>query len=92
MVKMICTILDNIKPRTDGQSYIQQITFVKDRPGHDLRYAIDASKIQQELNWQPQETFESGIQKTVEWYLANEDWVNHVKSGEYQNWVEKQYQ
>lgn len=71
VVKTICTILDNIKPRTDGQSYIQQITFVKDRPGHDLRYAIDASKIQQELNWQPQETFESGIQKTVEWYLNN---------------------
>ena len=92
VVKTICTILDNIKPRTDGQSYIQQITFVKDRPGHDLRYAIDASKISKELNWQPQETFESGIQKTVEWYLANQDWVNHVKSGEYQNWVEKQYQ
>ncbi len=92
VVKTICTILDNIKPRTDGQSYAQQITFVKDRPGHDLRYAIDASKIQQELNWQPQETFESGIQKTVEWYLANQGWVNHVKSGEYQNWVEKQYQ
>ena len=92
VVKTICTILDNIKPRTDGQSYIQQITFVKDRPGHDLRYAIDASKIQQELNWQPQETFESGIRKTVEWYLANEDWVNHVKSGEYQHWVKKQYQ
>lgn len=92
VVKTICTILDNIKPRTDGQSYTQQITFVKDRPGHDLRYAIDASKISKELGWQPQETFESGIQKTVEWYLANEDWVNHVKSGEYQNWVEKQYQ
>ena len=92
VVETICTILDNIKPRTDGQSYTKQITFVKDRPGHDLRYAIDASKIQQELNWQPQETFESGIQKTVEWYLANQDWVNHVKSGEYQNWVEKQYQ
>ena len=92
VVKTICTILDNIKPRTDGQSYTQQITFVKDRPGHDLRYAIDASKINKELGWQPQETFESGIQKTVEWYLANEDWVNHVKSGEYQNWVEKQYQ
>ena len=92
VVKTICTILDNIKPRTDGQSYTQQITFVKDRPGHDLRYAIDASKIQQELNWQPQETFESGIQKTVEWYLSNQDWVNHVKSGEYQHWVEKQYQ
>ena len=92
VVKTICTILDNIKPRMDGQSYTQQITFVKDRPGHDLRYAIDASKISKELNWQPQETFESGIQKTVEWYLANQDWVNHVKSGKYQNWVEKQYQ
>lgn len=92
VVKTICTILDNMKPREDGQSYTQQITFVKDRPGHDLRYAIDASKISNELNWQPQETFESGIQKTVEWYLANQDWVNHVKSGEYQNWVEKQYQ
>ena len=92
VVKTICTILDNMKPREDGQSYTQQITFVKDRPGHDLRYAIDASKIQQELNWQPQETFESGIQKTVEWYLSNQGWVNHVKSGEYQHWVEKQYQ
>ena len=92
VVKTICTILDNIKPRTDGQSYTQQITFVKDRPGHDLRYAIDASKINKELGWQPQETFESGIQKTVEWYLSNQDWVNHVKSGEYQHWVEKQYQ
>lgn len=84
VVKMICTILDNIKPRTDGQSYIQQITFVKDRPGHDLRYAIDASKIQQELNWQPQETFESGIQKTVEWYLNNLEWCRHVQDGSYQ--------
>lgn len=92
VVKTICTILDNIKPRTDGQSYTQQIIFVKDRPGHDLRYAIDASKINNELGWQPQETFESGIQKTVEWYLSNQDWVNHVKSGEYQHWVEKQYQ
>ena len=92
VVKTICTILDNINPRMDGQSYTQQITFVKDRPGHDLRYAIDASKIQQQLNWQPQETFESGIRKTVEWYLSNQDWVNHVKSGEYQHWVEKQYQ
>ena len=84
VVKTICTILDNIKPRTDGQSYIQQITFVKDRPGHDLRYAIDASKIQQELNWQPQETFESGIQKTVEWYLNNLEWCRHVQDGSYQ--------
>lgn len=84
VVKTICTILDNIKPREDGQSYTQQITFVKDRPGHDLRYAIDASKIQQELNWQPQETFESGIQKTVEWYLNNLEWCRHVQDGSYQ--------
>ena len=92
VVKTICTILDNIKPREDGQSYIKQITFVKDRPGHDLRYAIDASKINTKLGWQPQETFESGIQKTVEWYLSNQGWVNHIKSGEYQHWIEKQYQ
>lgn len=91
VVKKICLILDNLKPREDGDKYESLITFVKDRPGHDLRYAIDASKIQQELNWQPQETFESGIRKTVEWYLANQDWVNHVKSGEYQTWVENQY-
>lgn len=84
VVKTICTILDNIKPRTDGQSYTQQITFVKDRPGHDLRYAIDASKISKELNWQPQETFESGIQKTVEWYLNNLEWCQHVQDGSYQ--------
>jgi dTDP-glucose 4,6-dehydratase len=92
VVKKICQILDNLKPRENGNKYESLITFVKDRPGHDLRYAIDASKISKELNWRPQETFESGIQKTVEWYLANQDWVNHVKSGEYQNWVEKQYQ
>ena len=84
VVKTICTILDNIKPRTDGQSYTQQITFVKDRPGHDLRYAIDASKINKELGWQPQETFESGIQKTVEWYLNNLEWCRHVQDGSYQ--------
>ncbi|QCR84841.1 dTDP-glucose 4,6-dehydratase [Moraxella osloensis] len=84
VVKTICTILDNIKPRTDGQSYAQQITFVKDRPGHDLRYAIDASKISKELNWRPQETFESGIQKTVEWYLDNLEWCQHVQDGSYQ--------
>lgn len=84
VVKTICTILDNIKPRTDGQSYAQQITFVKDRPGHDLRYAIDASKINEELGWQPQETFESGIQKTIEWYLNNLEWCQHVQDGSYQ--------
>ena len=84
VVKTICTILDNINPRMDGQSYTQQITFVKDRPGHDLRYAIDASKINNELGWQPQETFESGIQKTVEWYLNNLEWCRHVQDGSYQ--------
>ena len=84
VVETICTILDNIKPRTDGQSYTKQITFVKDRPGHDLRYAIDASKINKELGWQPQETFESGIQKTVEWYLNNLEWCRHVQDGSYQ--------
>ncbi len=84
VVKTICTILDNINPRIDGQSYTQQITFVRDRPGHDLRYAIDASKINNELGWQPQETFESGIQKTVEWYLNNLEWCRHVQDGSYQ--------
>nr|WP_309592657.1 dTDP-glucose 4,6-dehydratase [Moraxella osloensis] len=84
VVKTICTILDNINPRTDGQSYTQQIIFVKDRPGHDLRYAIDASKINNELGWKPQETFESGIQKTVEWYLNNLEWCRHVQDGSYQ--------
>ena len=84
VVKTICKILDNMKPREDGQSYTQQITFVKDRPGHDLRYAIDASKINKELGWQPQETFESGIQKTVEWYLNNLEWCRHVQDGSYQ--------
>ena len=84
VVKTICTILDSINPRTDGQSYKQQITFVKDRPGHDLRYAIDASKINKELGWQPQETFESGIQKTVEWYLNNLEWCRHIQDGSYQ--------
>ena len=84
VVKTICTILDNIKPREDGQSYTQQIIFTKDRPGHDLRYAIDASKINKELGWQPQETFESGIEKTVEWYLNNLEWCRHVQDGSYQ--------
>ena len=92
VVRKICQILDTLKPREDDEKYESLITFVKDRPGHDLRYAIDASKIKQELNWHPQETFESGIHKTVEWYLANQEWVSHVKSGEYQHWVKRQYQ
>jgi dTDP-glucose 4,6-dehydratase len=91
VVKTICTILDQTRPRADGKSYADQITFVKDRPGHDRRYAIDAGKIERELGWRPQETFESGIRKTVAWYLAHADWVEGVTSGSYRTWVEKQY-
>jgi dTDP-glucose 4,6-dehydratase len=91
VVKTLCSILDELKPRADGSKYENQITYVKDRPGHDRRYAIDASKLERELGWRPQETFETGLRKTVLWYLENETWVNHVVSGEYQHWVEKQY-
>ncbi len=91
VVNTLCAILDELKPRNDGQSYQTQITFVQDRPGHDRRYAIDARKLEKELGWKPHETFETGIRKTVQWYLDNQDWVNHVASGEYRNWVEKQY-
>ena len=91
VVKILCSILDELKPKADGSKYESQITYVKDRPGHDRRYAIDASKLERELGWKPEETFETGIRKTVEWYLSNQDWVNHVVSGEYKNWVEKQY-
>ena len=91
IVKTVCTLLDEMRPRADGQSYSTQISYVKDRPGHDRRYAIDASKIQRELGWQPAETFETGIRKTIAWYLANPDWVAHVQSGAYRQWVDKQY-
>ncbi len=92
VVHTVCAILDELKPRADGQSYAMQITFVQDRPGHDRRYAVDAHKLEKELGWKPQETFETGIKKTVQWYLDNQEWVNHVTSGEYRNWVKKQYQ
>lgn len=91
VVNTLCTILDELQPRADAQSYKTQITFVKDRPGHDKRYAIDASKLERELGWKPAETFETGIRKTVQWYLSNSDWVQNVTSGNYRNWVEKQY-
>jgi len=91
VVKTLCAILDQLKPKADGTKYESQITYVKDRPGHDRRYAIDATKLEKELGWRPQETFETGIRKTVEWYLSNQDWVSHVVSGEYKRWVEKQY-
>jgi dTDP-glucose 4,6-dehydratase len=91
VIKTLCSILDELKPKADGSKYENQITYVKDRPGHDRRYAIDASKLERELGWRPQETFETGLRKTVLWYLENETWVKHVVSGEYQHWVEKQY-
>ena len=91
VVETLCAILDELKPKSDGKSHADQITFVKDRPGHDRRYAIDASKLERDLGWKPKETFETGLRKTVLWYLEHETWVNHVVSGEYQHWVEKQY-
>ena len=91
VVNIVCSLLDELKPRADGNSYATQISFVKDRPGHDLRYAIDASKLEGELGWQAAENFESGIRKTVQWYLANQDWVQSVTSGEYRKWMDTQY-
>ncbi|MCF6757100.1 dTDP-glucose 4,6-dehydratase [Pseudomonas balearica] len=92
VVHTLCDMLDQECPRSDARSYREQITFVKDRPGHDRRYAIDASKIQRELDWAPLETFESGIRKTVRWYLDNQAWVENVTSGAYRDWVGRQYQ
>jgi dTDP-glucose 4,6-dehydratase len=91
VVRTVCALLDELHPRSDGQPYAQQISFVKDRPGHDRRYAIDARKIERELGWKPTETFESGIRKTVQWYLDHPDWVAHVQSGAYRDWVRTQY-
>jgi len=91
VVKTICAILDELKPRSDGKSYVEQITFVKDRPGHDRRYAIDASKVERELGWRPAETFDTGIRKTVQWYLDNPVWIEGVVSGSYRDWLQKQY-
>ena len=91
VVNAICSILDELKPRRDGKSYAAQITFVTDRPGHDRRYAIDASKLERELGWKPSETFETGIRKTVQWYLDNTEWVSAVTSGEYRKWIDTNY-
>jgi dTDP-glucose 4,6-dehydratase len=91
IVNTVCKLLDELRPKADGTSYATQITYVTDRPGHDRRYAIDARKLERELGWKPAETFETGIRKTVEWYLANPDWVAHVQSGAYREWVSKQY-
>jgi dTDP-glucose 4,6-dehydratase len=91
IVHTVCALLDELRPRADGQPYAQQIAFVKDRPGHDRRYAIDARKIERELGWKPAETFETGIRKTVRWYLDHPDWVANVQSGAYREWVANQY-
>jgi dTDP-glucose 4,6-dehydratase len=91
IVQTICNLLDEMRPKADGGTYASQITYVTDRPGHDRRYAIDARKLEAELGWKPAETFETGIRKTVEWYLANPEWVQHVQSGAYREWVNKQY-
>jgi dTDP-glucose 4,6-dehydratase len=91
IVHTICVLLDELRPRADGQSYNTQIAYVKDRPGHDRRYAIDARKLESELGWKPAETFETGIRKTVQWYLDHADWVERVQSGAYRQWVQTQY-
>ncbi|MCU1308013.1 MAG: dTDP-glucose 4,6-dehydratase [Acidobacteriaceae bacterium] len=89
VVNSVCSILDELRP--SGKPHASLVEFVKDRPGHDRRYAIDATKIANELGWKPKETFETGIRKTVEWYLANEKWINGVRTGEYQKWINLQY-
>ncbi|MFN9571735.1 MAG: dTDP-glucose 4,6-dehydratase [Betaproteobacteria bacterium] len=90
VVRAICGLLDELRPRASG-SYAQQITYVKDRPGHDRRYAIDPRKIERELAWTPAETFETGIRRTVQWYLDHAEWVSRVRDGRYRQWVDQQY-
>lgn len=91
VVHTLCALLDELQPRRDGMSYKAQITFVKDRPGHDRRYAIDAGKLEKELGWKPAETFETGLRKTVQWYLDNPGWVENVTSGTYRQWMDQHY-
>ena len=91
IVHILCSLLDELRPRADKKSYAEQITFVADRPGHDRRYAIDARKLERELGWKPAETFETGIRKTVQWYLDNQAWVSNVQSGNYKTWMDKNY-
>jgi dTDP-glucose 4,6-dehydratase len=92
IVQLLCDLLDEQRPRADGRPYREQIRFVTDRAGHDRRYAIDASKIESELGWRPTETFDSGIRKTLSWYLKHQDWVDNVTSGAYRDWLSQQYQ
>jgi dTDP-glucose 4,6-dehydratase len=91
VVTTICETLDQLQPRPDGISYVTQITYVKDRPGHDRRYAIDARKIEKELGWTPEETFDSGMRKTIQWYLDNGAWIENIASGQNQQWIDQNY-
>jgi len=91
VVEIICDVLDEILGKKKNRSRRELISFVKDRPGHDRRYAIDSSKIQKQLSWKPVETFETGIRKAIDWYLKHTEWVEHVRKGEYQSWIKKQY-
>jgi dTDP-glucose 4,6-dehydratase len=91
VVTTICRKLDALRPRDGGAKYEELITYVKDRPGHDRRYAIDPTKIQRDIGWSPAETFESGINKTVAWYLSNTEWTDTVRSGAYRDWLQKNY-
>lgn len=91
VVRTLCQLLDEMQPREDGRSYAEQIAYVKDRPGHDRRYAVDTSRIEGEMGWQPRESFASGLRKTLDWYLANGDWLDNVRSGAYREWIDAQY-
>jgi dTDP-glucose 4,6-dehydratase len=91
MVTRICDLLDEILPDPGRQPRRKLITFVKDRPGHDLRYAVDCARIEAELGWHPRESIDSGLRKTIQWYLDHRDWVDRVRSGEYQEWVKQHY-
>jgi len=92
VVNILCDTMDRVDPPADGRSRRELITFVTDRPGHDYRYAIDCTKLQNELDWIPEESFETGIEKTIRWYLKNEPWVRRVQTGEYRNWIKQQYE
>ncbi len=91
LVEMICDILNGLQKPKDNKSRRELITFVRDRPGHDRRYAIDSTKLKKELGWIPEESLETGIHKTIKWYLDNQEWVGRVKSGEYQSWIKEHY-
>jgi dTDP-glucose 4,6-dehydratase len=91
IVELICDLLDEMLPSSDRKSRRELITYVKDRPGHDRRYAIDFSKLQEALNWSPRESFASGIRKTIQWYLNNSAWIENIRSGEYQSWIKEHY-